>query len=142
KAKINKLHAKKIEVDELRFAGKREVQEIKSAKPDKTYLLTLKVDKVVTKKDLNKLDALVGVIRQRTPERVKHRRADIERKRKVYSVKYSLSKEDLLKIELKTEAGLYIKELATGDGRRTKPSIADILGTSVDVVELTVLEVG
>ncbi len=142
KAKINKLYAKKIEVDDLRFADKKEVREIKSANPDKTYLLALKADKVVTKEDLNKLDALVGVIRQRTPERVKHRRADIERKRKVYSVKYSLSKEGLLKIELKTQAGLYIKELATGDGGRTKPSIADILGAHVDVAELTVLEVG
>ncbi len=72
----------------------------------------------------------------------KYKRVDIERKRKVYSVKYSLSKEGLLKIELKTQAGLYIKELATGDGGRTKPSIADILGAHVDVVELTVLEVG
>lgn len=141
KTEINKYAEKQIEIDDLRYSDKKEVQEIKRHHPDKTYLLTLKPEKDVTEKDLKKLDAIVGTIIQRTPERVKHRRADIERKREVYSVKYSKEKNNILKVELKTQAGLYIKELATGDGERTKPSISDLLGTVVQVTDLTVLNV-
>ena len=139
---INRSAKKMIEVQLERFSDSGEVEKIKSAKPRKTYELTISTEKKVSEKALKKLDSLVGTIRQKTPERVKHRRADIERKRDVYSVKYSSGKDNIIKVELETEAGLYIKELATGDGGRTKPSIADLLETEVKVVELTVLKIG
>lgn len=141
KTTINKTCAKKIEIDSLRYSGKKELQELKSIHPDKTYLLTLKPKKPVTEKDLEKLDALIGTITQQTPIRVKHRRADIKRKRKIYSVKYTKTKDNILKVELKTQAGLYIKELATGDDGRTEPSISAILDTEIEVLDLTVTEV-
>ncbi len=141
---INRSAKKMIEVEIERFSGISEVENIKSAKPKKTYELTIRTEKKVSEKELKKLDSLVGTIRQRTPERVKHRRADIERKRDVYSVsvKYSSGKDNIIKVELETEAGLYIKELATGDSGRTKPSIADLLGTGVEIIELVVLKIG
>ncbi|MFH1127176.1 MAG: tRNA pseudouridine(54/55) synthase Pus10 [archaeon] len=138
---INASSKNQIEVDGLRCSDKSEVQNIKSTHPDKTYLLRLKTAKPIKKTDLKKLDQLVGTIIQKTPDRVKHRRADIERKRAVYSVRYSLEKDGHLKVELKTQAGLYIKELATGDSNRTNPSIAKLLETDIEVVDLTVLNV-
>ena len=138
---INKTCAKKIEIDSFRYSCKKELQELKNNHPDKIYLLTLKPKNKITEKDLKKLDSLVCTIIQETPQRVKHRRADIKRKRSIYSVKCTLTKDNCLKVELKTQAGLYIKELATGDGERTKPSISALLDTEIEVLDLTVLEV-
>ncbi|HDN68368.1 MAG TPA: hypothetical protein ENG23_02140, partial [Methanomicrobia archaeon] len=57
-------------------------------------------------------------------------------------------------VEIKCEGGLYIKELVSGDGGRTKPSLSELLGAEVggaeeggvevkaEVKELDVLEVG
>ena len=141
KTKINKTCKDKVEIDSIRYSGKKELQNLKSIHPDKTYLLTLKPKKPIKEKDLEKLDALVGTITQQTPNRVKHRRADIKRKRKIYSIKYTKTKDNLLKVELKTQAGLYIKELATGDDGRTEPSISAVLATEIEVIDLTVLKV-
>ncbi|RLG13512.1 MAG: tRNA pseudouridine(54/55) synthase Pus10 [Candidatus Nanohalarchaeota archaeon] len=141
KTTINKTCKDKIEIDSLRYSTKKELQNLKSIHPDKTYLLTLKPKKQIKEKDLEKLNALIGTITQQTPNRVKHRRADIQRKRKIYSVKYIKTKDNILKVELKTQAGLYIKELATGDDGRTEPSINALLATEIEVLDLTVLKV-
>ncbi len=44
-------------------------------------------------------------------------------------------------IVLRCQGGLYIKELISGDGGRTKPSVSDILGVPATCVELDVLNV-
>jgi len=36
---------------------------------------------------------------------------------------------------------LYIKELISGDGGRTKPSLSELLGTETEVKELDVVDV-
>jgi len=80
------------------------------------------------------------VIRQRTPLRVVHRRADIVREREVYDVRLvELGEEPV--VELRCESGLYVKELVSGDKGRTKPSLSDLLGVAAEVSELDVLDV-
>jgi len=37
------------------------------------------------------------------------------------------------------EAGLYIKELVSSDGGRTKPSVSSVLGVGAKVVDLDVI---
>ena len=37
--------------------------------------------------------------------------------------------------------GLYVKELISGDAGRTKPSLSELLGVGVQVVELDVIEI-
>ena len=44
-------------------------------------------------------------------------------------------------MEVRTEAGLYVKELVSGDGGRTQPSVAGILGADAECAELDVLAV-
>jgi tRNA pseudouridine synthase 10 len=44
-------------------------------------------------------------------------------------------------MEIKCDAGLYIKELISGDGGRTKPSLSALLGVEAEVTELDVLDV-
>ena len=73
------------------------------------------------------------VILQKTPIRVLRRRANKIRKRKVYEIK---AHEDFL--EIKCEAGLYIKELISGDEGRTTPSISEILGRGLKCTKLEV----
>jgi tRNA pseudouridine synthase 10 len=84
---------------------------------------------------------LVGEIDQDTPNRVKHRRADLLRKRHVYDVSFIPLSDLEGEIEIYCEGGLYVKELMHGDEGRTKPSLSEILSRSVKVLYLDVLEV-
>ncbi len=66
-------------------------------------------------------------INQKTPIRVLRRRADITRKRKVYSIKADRDEKGVY-LDVSSEAGLYIKELISGDNGRTSPSISETTG--------------
>ena len=81
------------------------------------------------------------IVNQRTPLRVLHRRPDILRKRRVYSVKTYLIDEKLFEALIKCEGGLYVKELVSGDSGRTNPSFSSIIGYDLKCVELDVLHV-
>ena len=132
----------KVEVSDLRFSNKQEVREIKAAKPDKTYRLIVNFEKEVTEKDLEKLKSLKGkTIKQQTPQRVLHRRADKTRPRKVKEITWKILDKNKVEFEVKGEAGLYAKELIHGDNGRTKPSISEILGIPAKVEELDVIKI-
>ena len=88
------------------------------------------------------LSKLKGTIAQKTPTRVLRRRADIVRKRKVLEITWKKTGEKRIEIEVTTEAGLYIKELVSGDSGRTEPSVSGLLKTDASVKELTVVGVG
>jgi len=77
-------------------------------------------------------------VQQRTPERVSHRRADLDRGRKV--LEFRVEGPGIFRIT--GEAGLYIKELVHGDGGRTRPSVQEALGVKCTVVSLDVIETG
>ena len=101
--------------------------------------MLVSLEKPVEAKDLKSLEKLKTTILQRTPQRVVHRRADLTRRRKVLSIKAKLINPKTIELQVETEAGLYVKELVTGDDGRTKPSVADILGVGASVKELTVI---
>jgi len=82
-----------------------------------------------------------ATIRQWTPRRVLHRRADKLRMKKVYEVKVMDVKDNTFEVWIKCQGGLYVKELIHGDEGRTSPSFQEILGTKLRVLELDVLEV-
>ncbi len=140
KKEINK--SGKIEVSDLRFSNKEEVREVKAAKPDKTYRLLVSFEKPLTEKDLQKLKQLKGkTIKQQTPTRVLHRRADKTRPRKVKEITWKVLDKNKVEFEVKGEAGLYAKELVHGDQGRTKPSIAEILDNPGKIEELDVIKI-
>ncbi|MDD1660724.1 MAG: hypothetical protein LUQ62_05925, partial [Methanomicrobiales archaeon] len=88
------------------------------------------------------LDRLRGaIIHQRTQQRVVHRRADRIRDRRVIDIDLLGPAGDGVSIEVVGEAGLYIKELISGDGGRTDPSLAGILGRPARVTSLDVVQV-
>ena len=78
---------------------------------------------------------------QRTPARVAHRRADPVRERRVVDIECLGIENSLFRIEVVGEGGLYIKELVSGDGGRTTPSLAEILAVPAKVVALDVVQV-
>jgi tRNA pseudouridine synthase 10 len=136
---INK--TRKIKVNNLKFSNKFTVVRIKSEKGDKTYRLMVEFDKPIEKKDLKKLRGLIGTISQQTPVRVVHRRADMIRRRVVKEIKYKQISKKRIELTVKTNAGLYIKELVNGDDGRTKPSVSEILNVKATPKKLDVIKI-
>ncbi len=143
KMEIKKL-AKKIgrgvKVRNMRLSDIAEVRSIKEFRAEKTYRALVACEKPVTKKDLKKLGQL-KLISQKTPERVLHRRADKYRKRGVRSVKTKMLSGKKFLMEIRGEAGLYIKELVSGDSGRTQPSVSQLLGMKCECKELDVIKI-
>jgi tRNA pseudouridine synthase 10 len=141
--RINELAAGRIEVSELRGSDKAEVVALKDATWEKTYLISFNVEGDVTEDELRSAaGSLSGsVIKQRTPHRVSHRRADKERPRAVRQLELVDLSEGLATVKVRGESGIYVKELIHGDRGRTQPSMAELLDRSCDVVELDVLKV-
>jgi len=61
--------------------------------------------------------------------------------KKVYEVKVVSVKDRIFEVWIKCQGGLYVKELIHGDEGRTTPSLQEVLGTKLKVLELDVLEV-
>ncbi len=123
------------------WADRRTVQSLKSDKAHKKYRILVEIDGSVSPDELRTaLDQLKGVIiRQRTPKRVSHRRADKVRERRVIDIEYGGTQNGTYVIDVVGEAGLYIKELVSGDSGRTRPSLSEILGRDARVTSLDVM---
>ncbi|MBI5332173.1 MAG: tRNA pseudouridine(54/55) synthase Pus10 [Candidatus Aenigmarchaeota archaeon] len=131
---------KHVRARNIRASNIAEVRKIKEARTNKTYRCFVVCEKPVNKNDLEKLKH-IKEISQRTPTRVMHRRPDLKRRRKVLSIKTKLKNNRLFELIVKTEAGLYVKELISGDGSRTQPSISEILGMSCKCRDLDVIQI-
>ncbi len=138
--RINEYASGKVEVTELRYATRADVRRVKEAKPRKRYRVAVQVN--ATRDEVEKaLEGIVGKVRQRTPRRVAHRRADRVRIRHVYEARLVGEDNGAYVIEILAESGTYIKELMHGDDGRTRPSLAELLGKEVEVAYLDVLEI-
>ncbi len=123
-----------------RCVGSR-VEQLKSSRPEKTYRVVVRPS--VPEAKVKEVLPLVTLrpLEQRTPTRVQHRRADKVRLRSVREMRWVGSDEESFTLELRTEAGTYVKELIQGDGGRTQPNLAGLLGTPLTVSALDVLEI-
>lgn len=139
---INK--SKKVKVKGLKLVkeGKQLIRRIKTERIDKTYMAEVGFKQAVNKSKLKSIKGIMAEpILQKTPMRVVHRRADKYRKRLVKSVSYKLLDKRKLQLRIRAEAGLYIKELITGDEGRTKPNISDIIDNKVKKIKLDVIKI-
>jgi tRNA pseudouridine synthase 10 len=131
-----------VEVCDLRPGDPKLVEQLKVARMDKRYRARVSLPRPVKEETLRKaLAGLVGEIEQRTPTRVRHRRADKVRRRCVHEAQGRLLSPTEAEVELLCEGGLYVKELITGDEGATHPSLSQLLGMPAQVIELDVLEV-
>jgi tRNA pseudouridine synthase 10 len=132
----------KVKVSGLRPTDRRRVVELKAARPDKSYHVLVVFEKALNNKDSEKIRSLAGKkIDQETPSRVLHRRADKLRKRVVKSISFKRIGPRKVEFQIRGEAGIYIKELVTGDQARTVPSISGILKNKAEVLELDVIKI-
>ena len=139
---INKSAKGKTAYHGLKFVERNRKAEIKVSSPDtyKVYKALVKCEEPYDKsklKDLEKLDE----INQQTPIRVLRRRADKVRIKHVKELKSEVIDDYTFEITIKTEGGLYIKELISGDEGRSKPNVSEILGVNAVCAQLDVVEV-
>jgi tRNA pseudouridine synthase 10 len=140
--KINSYCEGKAEFLDLKFVHKSRISELKVSSPNtfKVYCSIIESENKVSVDELEKLKSL-NIIKQQTPTRVVHRRADLERIREVKEIDTYLINDHLFKMKIKTEGGLYIKELISGDNNRTKPSVSELLNNKCSCNQLDVIEV-
>ncbi|MBI2584022.1 MAG: tRNA pseudouridine(54/55) synthase Pus10 [Candidatus Aenigmarchaeota archaeon] len=132
---------RRVKVRKMRCSDMNEVRMIKETRADKTYLAIIECRKKIDKLLIRKLPSLKTEIRQRTPERVLHRRANLLRRRNVKMITARLLSAKKMQLKVKTDAGLYVKELVSGDGGRTKPSLSELLQNECVCKELDVIKI-
>lgn len=105
--------------------------------------MVVQLNEHVSKGQLIALEkTLNGVnVKQQTPMRVIHRRADLMREKYIYEANVKRLTPSRFALEIRCQGGLYVKELITGDGGRTVPNVAQILGVKAVPLELDVLGV-
>jgi tRNA pseudouridine synthase 10 len=132
----------KIALGGISWSSRGTVARVKETLATKTYRAVVEFADDVSAESLEAaLRSIVGDIAQRTPLRVAHRRADLVRTRRLHAACGTVRSVREADIEFRTDGGLYVKELVSGDEGRTEPSLAGRLGTAARVRELDVLDV-
>jgi len=138
-------HAKgKVEISNLHLADKAIVRKLKKAESSqKMYRVMIEFENKIAAKDLHKLEKKLAnvMVKQKTPLRVLHRRADLTREKYIYEVKVKKLSPKKAEMKIRCQGGLYVKELVTGDEGRTMPSISEILQNKAKPIKLDVLKV-
>jgi tRNA pseudouridine synthase 10 len=141
---VNAYAKNKVEVSHLRFADKAAVRKLKKAESSqKEYRVLIEFESKVSPKDLHLLEEKLTnvIVKQRTPLRVLHRRADLTREKYIYEVKVKKLSPKKVEMKIRCQGGLYVKELVTGDDGRTAPNVSEILKNKAKPIKLDVLDV-
>ncbi|MHA3962532.1 MAG: tRNA pseudouridine(54/55) synthase Pus10 [Candidatus Thorarchaeota archaeon SMTZ1-45] len=143
--RINKEAKKRIKVKDLKITSREHSQKLKedASKNIKEYSALIQAEVPIESAELRRVEAeLTGSeIEQRTPTRVSHRRSDLVRKKLIHEVRLRKLKDNDIEAFFKVQGGTYVKELVSGDGGRTDPSIASKLGVSCLCKRLDVIAV-
>lgn len=139
---VNKINEGKTSYHNLHLCERGRKAEIKQSSPDayKIYNALVVCDQPFDEDKLEKLIKL-DEIHQQTPLRVLRRRADKVRIKHVLDLSYEIIDEKTFNMRIKTEGGLYIKELISGDEGRSNPNVGEILEVSAKCAQLDVIEV-
>lgn len=139
---INEINEGKTAYHNLHLCERPRKAEIKQSSPDtyKVYNALVKCDGAFGSEKLDEITKL-NEIHQQTPLRVLRRRADKVRIKHVLDLSYEIIDDKTFNMRIKTEGGLYIKELISGDEGRSQPNISEILGVQAICEQLDVIEV-
>jgi tRNA pseudouridine synthase 10 len=140
---INSSALEKVEVTCLRYSKKEEINRLKHAPFRKTYRVTIEAAQPINKEKLIKVaQTLQGqLIKQLTPTRVAHRRANKIRERTIYNCTIESVEDSIARLTIETESGTYVKEFVSGDDNKTQPNLSDLIGIPCKVKELDVINV-
>lgn len=132
---INK--SPKVKVAKIRVSGRKEVADMKARNPYKIFRMTVDFENPVENPEL--LKSLACIIKQRTPSRILGAKPDKTKHKKVKSIKWKRINSKRYQFDITAESGLYLYELVTGDGGRTKPSISQLLSNSGKIMEFDLI---
>jgi tRNA pseudouridine synthase 10 len=141
---INTYAKGKVKVSALQSADKAVVRRLKKAESaQKEYRVLMEFEKSIATKDLRSLEERLTnvMVKQKTPLRVLHRRADLTREKYIYEVKVKKLSPKKAEMKVRCQGGLYVKELVTGDEGRTTPSVSEFLKNKAKPIKLDVLNV-
>ncbi len=141
---INESAEGKVRVSYLHFSNRDAVRRLKKAESaQKKYRMEIIFEKPISEKKLQLLEKQLSgsCIKQQTPLRVLHRRADLTREKYIYKVKVKKLSLRRAEMEISCQGGLYVKELVFGDQGRTIPNVSEILGNKAKPLKLDVLNV-
>lgn len=132
----------KIEINDLKFVDNNRRASIKKSSVEsyKVYSAIAEFEKGITSNDIKKIEKM-KIIEQRTPIRVSHRRADKIRTREIMNLEVERINSKKLRLNIKCQGGLYIKELISGDDGRSQPSVSSVCENNAICTQLDVLEV-
>jgi tRNA pseudouridine synthase 10 len=139
----NQFTKNQVEITSLRFSTRNEIARIKAAEFKKTYRVTFEATQPLNKEKLIKVaQTLQGkLIKQLTPTRVAHRRANKLRERMIYNCTIESVEGIRAILTLEAESGTYIKEFVSGDDNKTQPNLSELIGIPCKVKELDVIDV-
>lgn len=141
---INEQAKNKVEVLNLCFANKDDVKRLKKGEGStKIYKVFIDFDREVSDEELETISKTLtkSSVRQQTPLRVLHRRADLVREKYIYEAYLKRLAPNRAEMKIRCQGGLYIKELVSGDQGRTVPSVASIINAQAKPLELDVLRI-
>lgn len=108
---------------------------------DKVYRAEVAVAATPEEAALVAARAFDGTAVQRTPQRVAHRRADLDRERALRVLGLAPLPDGALELRILCQHGTYVKEWISGDEGRTTPSLSSLLGVSCTCRQLDVEEI-
>uniref|UniRef100_A0A8C9R1H6 tRNA pseudouridine synthase Pus10 n=1 Tax=Scleropages formosus TaxID=113540 RepID=A0A8C9R1H6_SCLFO len=137
---INK-SSSKIRVRDLQIVTREAVGHMKEGEEEKTksYCALIWTQRPIEENDIEFLNDIKDLnIAQKTPLRVLHRRPLAVRQRVIHTMSAQYRDSHHFCLQLRTQAGTYIKEFVHGDFGRTRPNLCDLMKTETDILELDV----
>jgi tRNA pseudouridine synthase 10 len=134
----------KVEVSGLCFSNKDVVRRLKKGESaQKEYRMLIEFENAISDERLRLLEEKLSgtLIKQQTPLRVLHRRADLIREKYIYEVKVKKVSLKRAEMKIRCQGGLYVKELVSGDEGRTTPNVSELLENRAKPLKLDVLNV-
>ncbi|MCH2101241.1 MAG: tRNA pseudouridine(54/55) synthase Pus10 [Planctomycetes bacterium] len=146
-AEVNRRNEGRLEIVGLRYSSKSRVVELKEMLCAKEYraLVDCDANYAAIEAKLAELQASGRTtLVQKTPQRVVHRRADLDRERWIDLLEFLPATEGeagKFWITIRSQHGTYIKEAISGDDGRCHPSFSELLDTACHCVALDVLAI-
>lgn len=141
---VNDFGAERVVVSDLKFADRSVIRKLKGGESrQKEYRVFIHFEKEISNEDMHYLEKnLTNVlIKQRTPIRVLHRRADMTREKYIYELNVKKLSPREAEMRLRCQGGLYVKELVSGDDGRTMPNVSELLKNKAKPLNLDVLSI-
>ncbi len=144
-AEINRRNAGRLEIEGLHWTEKARVAYLKESHHAKEYqALVAFAEPVLEERLARHLNRRI-LVQQKTPARVAHRRADKERERWIELLgaepDADAGEGRRWRLRLRTQHGTYVKEVLSGEGGATEPSVAELVGVPCTCLELDVLAI-